>query len=888
MNSFEKMKSRLRTIFSRRRLDREMEEEMRGHVEMRRRANMASGMDAKEANRAAAVEFGHAESVKETCRDERRMGWLEDFAQDVRFALRTFGKNPGFTVVAVFTLALGIGANTAIFSVVNALLFRPLPFREPDRLVWIQNGDPMDTGLSSQTTRAFNFAEWREQKHSFESLGAYFAFFDYIGYTLTTDGEPSRLQCISISQDFLPTLGVQPRLGRTFTEEECRWNAPQTILLTDSFWKRRFNGRPDIVGQTVTLNNTPTRIAGVMPPSFDFSGIFVPGSKIDIIAPFPISKETDQWGNTLSVIGRLKPGVSVAQAQAEFDLMLQHQQKDHPERGVFHARMTSLPQKINGQLRRAFLILFGAVGCVLLIACANVSNLLLARAMSRRKEIAVRLAIGATRARLIRQMLTESFLLAGSGAALGLPLALAFSNGIAHSHAFNIAMLQTVNVDRAALGFTLGLAILSALLFGSIPALHVSTERVQEKLKESTPGAGQGRERTWARELLVTVEVALACVLMVGAGLLLRSFMHVIEIDPGFRPDKAVAWSLQPSRSFSATAEATAFYQQLARNIEALPGVESVGLSDTLPLGRNRSWGTTARGEAAADGSNKPQAGSTESFPRVVDTGYIRTMKIPLKAGRDFESLDEALGAAKVAIINETMARRLWPGKDAVGKLFDTGFAPDFRVIGVVGDVHHSALEESPSPEMYLLGSDIGWNSEELVVRTKQPITAIAPAIRAELRRMDAGMPIDHYKSLGDIVDHAISPRRLIVILLGLFSGLSLLLASVGVYGVISYAISQRTSELGIRLALGASPGGILRLVLIDGMKPVMFGLVLGLIGALVATRLAQSMLYGVSATDPVTFAINALLFVGVGFLACWVPARRASKLDPIIALRYE
>jgi len=888
MNQFQKIRSCFRALFGQRKLDLEMDEEMRAHIEMRKQANIDAGMESDEARRAALREFGTAESLKETCRDERRVAWLEDFAQDVRFGLRMFFKNPGFTFIAVVTLALGIGANTAIFSVVNALLFRPLPFRDPERLVWIQNGGPMDTGLSDQTTRVANFREWREQNHSFESLGAYFAFFDYSGYTLSSDGEPLRLQAAAISQNLLDVLGVKLQLGNGFTEEECRWQGPPAVLLTDAFWKRRFNGRPEIVGQTITLNNAATRVAGVLPPPFDFSSIFAPGSHVDIVGPFPIADETDHWGNTLSIIGRLKPGVKVETAQAEFDLILKRQHQDHADRGAFFAQLTPLSKKINGQFRRAFLILFGAVGCVLLIACANVSNLLLARAMARRKEIAVRLAVGATRSRLIRQMLAESCLLAGTGAALGLPLAAAFSNAMASSRAFNIALLQTVSLDRTALIFTLALAVLSALLFGAIPALHVSSEHLQDKLKDSSLGAGQGRDRTWARELLVAVEVALACVLMVGAGLLLRSFMRVIEIDPGFRPDQAIAWNLQPSRNFTTNTQATAYYQELVHDVEALPGVESAGLSDTLPLGRNRSWGVNAKGEATLDGKQIAQPGTANAFPRVVDTGYIHTMGIPLKAGRDFDRLDEVGGKKAVAVINETMARQLWPGKDAVGRVFGTGWTPDYEVIGVVGDVHHSALEETPSPEMYILGAQLSWSSEELVVRTKASPSVIAPTVRATLRRIDAGMPLENYQSLGEIVDHAVSPRRLIVILLGLFSGLSLLLASVGIYGVISYAISQRTSELGIRLALGATPGGILRLVLGDGMKPVALGLLLGLAGSLVVTRLAQSMLFGVSATDPWTFIANALLFVGVGLLACWIPARRAAKLEPMTALRAE
>ncbi len=806
---------------------------------------------------------------------------MEDFFADLKYGARMLRKNPGFAAVAVLTLALGIGANTAIFSMVNALLFRPLPFRDPQRLVWIANQIPGGAGLSGETTQVHNYSDWCAQNQSFESLGAYFAFFDYISHTLTSDGEPVRLQGAAISQNLLATLGVTPRLGRGFTDEECRWNGRKAVLLTDAFWKRRFQGRADIVGRAITLNNAPTYIVGILPPSFDFSSIFAPGSPVDIVEPFPICDETDHWGNTLTVIGRLKPGVTMQHAQAEFDLINQRLHRDHPERGKeFDARMTLLPQKINGQFRRPFLVLLGAVGCVLLIACANVSNLLLARAMVRRKELAVRVALGASRTRLIRQMLTESLILSCCGAALGSPLAVASTAAIARSHAFNIALLHTVGVDGSALGFTLAIAFSSALLFGTLPALHLSGGVVHEGLKESSRGASRGRGRTWIREALIVTEVALAFILMVGAGLMLRSFVRLIEVNPGFRPEQVVAWSLQPTRTFANQVEQTVFYEELVRGVEALPGVESAGMSDTLPLGRNRSWSVVAKGEIGKPGD--------DAFPRIVDSGYIRTMGIALRSGRDFNSHDTVEGAASVAIINETMARKLWPGKDAVGQIFNSGGSGDHQVIGVVGDVRHAALEEKSGQEMYLLGARVGWGSEELVVRTKTSLTSVVPAVRAALRKMDPGMPLDGFRSLGEIVDQAVSPKRLIVMLLGLFSLLAMTLSSVGIYGVISYAVSQRTPELGIRLALGATTRGILWLVIKEGMKPVALGLLIGLAAAALLTKVARSLLFEISATDPLTFTANALLFISVGLLACWLPARRAAKVDPMEALRCE
>jgi putative ABC transport system permease protein len=439
--------------------------------------------------------------------------------------------------------------------------------------------------------------------------------------------------------------------------------------------------------------------------------------------------------------------------------------------------------------------------------------------------------------------------------------------------------LETVGVDGTALVFTVAMAFCSALVFGIIPALHFSGGSAAESLKEASRGTSHGRGRTWVREMLVVTEVALACVLMVGAGLLLRSFVRLIEVNPGFRPEQVVAWSIQPSRSFGTNGEENAYFAEMVRKVEAVPGVESAGLSDSLPLGRNRSWGVVAKGEKYVPGD--------DAFPRIVDPGYIRTMQIPLRAGRDFDPHDAMERKVKYVVINETLAKRLWPGTAAVGRIMNTG-GSDFEVIGVVGDVRHAALEEKAGEEMYLLGAQYAWSSEDLVVRTRGSLASVVPAVRATLREMDKGMPLDGFRSLGEIVDRAVSPRRLIVTLLGGFSLLALLLASLGIYGVTSYGVNQRTPELGIRLALGATTGGIMWLVMKGGMRPVVIGLVIGLAGATLLTQVARSLLFGVSATDPLTFAANALLFLGVGLLACWLPARRAMRVDPVVALRSE
>jgi predicted permease len=803
---------------------------------------------------------------------------MQTLFQDLRYGARMLVRKPGFTLIAVLTLALGIGANTAIFSVVNALLFRPLPFREPGRLVWIANTGT--TGLSGATTRVANFSDWRSANKSFEDIAAYFAFFDYGSYNLIGAGEPERVIGVGVSQNFLDLLGVAPLQGRGFTEEECRWNGSPAAILSYGFWQRRFAGDHGIIGRSITLNDKPTTVVGVMPPTFDFASVFSPGSRVDMLTPFPIAQETDRWGNTLAVIGRLKPGVSVEQAQAEFDLLNEQMRQAHPERWRWGAKLTALQEQISGRFRRAFLVLFGAVGCVLLIACTNLSNLLLARAASRRKEIAVRIALGANKARLVRQMLTESILLACCGAAVGLPLAFVGTRLLAGSRAFSIPLLQTVTIDGTALGFTVVIALVTGLLFGIVPALQMSGLDIHEDLKDASRGSSEGKRRAWVRSALVVAEVALACVLLVGAGLLVRSFLRLLEVDLGFRPEQAATWRIETGDKYSTPAQRNAFYERLVRTVESAPGVESAGLTDALPLGRNRSWGVRAKGETYASGQN-PIA-----FPRLIDAGYIKTMRIPLRAGREFTAHDTA-DSEKVMIVNETMARRLWPGKDAVGQIALLGNT-EWHVVGVVGNVRHSALDQEAGLEMYLPLTQNGNNSVELVVRTKLTTEALAPGVRAALRQVDPNLPNAEYKTLGQLVDQAASPKRFVTILLGGFSLLALILAALGIYGVISYSASQRTHEIGIRLALGARGRDVLKMVIGQGMVPVVIGMAVGLISAVALTRLMSSLLFGVSATDPLTFAGVAIALMSVALVACYVPARRATKVDPMNALRYE
>jgi putative ABC transport system permease protein len=802
----------------------------------------------------------------------------ENFFQDLRYGLRTMRRDAGFCAVAVLILGLGIGANTAIFSVVNTVLFRPLPFRDPARLVWIAN---TGTGgsLSSVTSRVSTYRDWRAANQSFEDLTAYFAFSDYGSVTLMEAGEPERLQDFGVAQNFFDVLGVHPALGRGFDSEEAKWNGRKAVILTHGLWERRFGSDPRIIGRAITLNDQATTVVGVMPMSFDFASVFAPGSKVDMLTPFAISDETDRWGNTLTVIGRLKPGATVRKAQAEFDLIVQQLRRAHPERGGFGARLTSLQEQISGRFRRALMVLLCAVGAVLLIVCANLSNLLLARAASRRKEIAVRTALGASRARLIRQMMTESMVLAGAGAALGLALAYTATRALAGLHAMSIPLLQTVKVDGAALGYTALVAVATGLLFGIAPALQVSGLAVHDGLKESSRGSSEGRRGAWLRGALVVSEIALACVLLVGAGLLIRSFVRVLDVDLGFQPSRIAIWTIETGQKYRTGAQQAALYRELVQRVAAVPGVESAGVTDCLPLGRNRTWWVRAKGETYLPGQEPL------GFPRIVDAGYIPTMKIPLRAGRNFTDHDTAQ-SEKVVVINQNLARRLWPGRDALGQIVLIN--GETRVVGVVGNVRHSSLEQEGGLEFYLPVTQAQSGSVELVVRTKLQPEALAPSVRAALRAVEPGLPTAEFRTLTDVVDRAVSPRRFVVLLLGGFAALALLLASLGIYGVVSYSVNQRAKEIGIRMALGASAGHVQLRVLRETVALALIGAMVGLAGSVGAARLLESLLFGVTPGDALTFLGMIAVLTSVAALAGYLPARRASRVDPMSALRSE
>ena len=811
---------------------------------------------------------------------------MQTLWQDLRYGARMLWKNPGFTIVAVITLALGIGANTAIFSVVNALLFRPLPFRDPERLVWIANTGTTG-GLSSVTIRVANFNDWRAQNKSFEDLAAYFAFFDYGSYNLIGVGEPERLIGVGVSQNFFALLGVPPLLGRGFNEEECRWNGSPAVILGHAYWVRRFAADPAVIGRSLTLNDKSTTVVGVMPPTFDFASAFSPGSRVDILTPFPLTQETDRWGNTLAVIGRLKPGVTIAQAQSEFDLLNRQLKQAHPERWGLGAKMSGLQEQISGRFRRAFLVLFGAVGCVLLLGCANIANMQLSRAAGRASEIAVRLALGAGRARIIRQLLTESLLLSVVGGALGLLLALGGLELLRALGPDSIPRLKEATIDSWAIGFTAVLSALTSLLFGLAPAWQISKPDLQEALKESGRTAAVARPRRLHNALIIG-QVSLALTLLTGAGLLIKSFWKLQSVSPGFDSDHiltaaaALSYSDYPNGD---TQRRAAYFRQALERVRSLPGVESVGAISHLMFG-GRTWQFPFEIKG-----REPLLSRQETLAdfRVVTPAFFETLRIPLKKGRVFIERDSPQ-TPSVCLINETFARAYFPGRDPLGERLEVdGLLPASEIIGVVGDIRHRGLDAGPAPTIYITYLQHAFQPiMYLMIRTTGDPDNLASDVRRELQPIDPGQVIFHVQPLRNFLTESTAQRRFNALLLGLFAALALLLAVAGIYGVMAYTVTLRIHELGVRIALGAQSSDVLKLIIRQGMAPALTGVGIGLIAAAGLTRLMTNLLFEVSAGDPATYTPIALFLTFVDLLACWIPARRATKVDPLVALKCE
>ena len=858
-----------------RKRDADLERELQSDLELEKEEQRERGLSSKEAHYAALRAFGNPTLIREQTRATWSWSWLESLASDLKYGIRGMCRNPGSTVFAILIVGLGIGGASTVFSVVNALLLRPLPFRDPQQLVWISNGD-------NYSTQAEHFADLREQNQSFSDLAGWFAFYNSGDQELTGSGEPERITSVPVTGNLFSMLGVEPAIGRSFTKEESegKYSAPPAMVLSNSFWRRRFASDPNVVGQKLTLNNQPVTIIGVLPASFDFSSVFAPGASIDVFVPWPVADKNKPQGNTMAVIGRLKPGVTVQNARSAITVLAQQLTSQHSDRNPIKPKLVPLEQHVSGEVRPALLVLICAVGVVMLIVCANISHLQMARMGTRQKEMAIRAALGAGRFRLLRQVLTESIALSCCGAALGLLLAVAGTRGLAHFSAFNLPLLESVRVDGATLAFTLLAAVASGVLFGLAPALQVPAYKLREGLQDAGRESSAGGHHTWFRDGLVVSQFALACVLLVGAALLIQSFLRVLAVDLGFQPERAAALRIDPSFKIKSFEQQNVFIDDVLNRVRSIPGVTAAGVSDLLPLDGDRSWQVSAQGQVY-DQNNHPEA-----FVRVVTDGYFQALGVTLKSGREFTQSDRKSGEP-VVMVNETMARTLWPGQDAVGKIVTQDGGR--RVIGVVADVHHGGPERVGGNEMYIPMRQTGdYAAMRLAVRTTLPPDGLAASIRAALRPIDPNLPVAEFQTLQGLVDKAVSPRRFLVMLLSGFAGFALLLASLGIYALISYSVHQRTKEIGIRMALGANPGLVQRGVLATTLRLALAGVALGTLGSFALSKWIQSLLFGTTPTNPAVFSGVGLLLCAVALLAAYVPARRASRIEPLQALRTE
>jgi len=862
------------------RWEQECRDEFDSHIDLAIEDNLAAGMTADEARRQAMIKFGGREAAREIHREARSLPFLEMLSQDLRYAARAMRRDTGFTVFAVLIVGLGIGTCATVFSVLNAVLVRPLPFHEPDKLVWIQNTGT-DGGLSSQTVQVNPFMDLKTHNSSYTDVAAYFAFYGVGDSLLKTNGATERMNVVPVSQNFFSLLGVTPEIGRYFSADECKFNGPRAVLLSHGLWERRFASDRKIVGRTIVLDDAPVAVAGVLPASFDFGSVFAPGTHMDMYIPFPLTDETNRQGNTLSIVARLNPGVTTESAAAESSMIGRRYTKHHPTTNGFLPRVMTLRQHVSGNFKPALTVLAIAVGVVMLIVCANLSNLLLARSITRQKELAIRTALGAGRERLIRQILTESILLSACGAALGVALAWAGTKALAQLTTFNIPLLQAVHLDITALFFTLLLAVITGLVFGMVPAFQVPRASVATALKDQNRGSTDSKQHGWIRNALVISEIAFACMLMVGTGLLIRSFLRVMDVNLGFQPARAASIRIDPSAKFDTQPKVNAYFNEALFRVRNLPGVEAAGLTDCLPLGRNRTWGAGVQGRSYKNADDYPVA-----FVRVVSDGYLKAMGMRMHEGRDLSPSDD-LQAPAVILVNRSYARSQFPNESPLGKIIRAD--KERKIVGVVEDVRHLALEQGAGNEMYLPIRQSGdYSSVNLVVRSKADDTQLAGSVRAALLPLDPGLPSEHFTTLRQAVDNAVSPRRFIVLLLSGFAVFALILASLGIYAVISYSVGQRTAEIGIRMALGASPQEVRTTILKQTLTLAAIGLLLGALASVTMTQALRGMLFGVTPTDPVTFAAMLTVLVGVAMTAGYMPARRASRIDPMVALRAE
>jgi putative ABC transport system permease protein len=884
--------ARLKGMLRRQRLDRDLDDEMRSHLEMRAADNIAAGMSPEEARYEAQKRFGNTTLLKEDARNADIISWLDESARDFRYALRMLQRSPGFTAVAVLTLALGIGANTAIFSVVNSVLIRPLPYSDPGSLVMVWENNSLHPDPHN-TVSPPNFLDWQSRNTVFSGMAYLFDERD----NLTGNGAPEEVVVQDVSVNFFSVLGVNPILGPGFTPENGQRGHNNVVILSYGLWKERFAGDPAIIGKSVVLNGRPQTVVGVAPQNFQWfikDGSFT-GSKPQMWSPFVFPQSFYQRkdiGRFMTVVARLKPGATPSQAQTQMTaIALQLEQESPDFDGHWGVNIVPLRDQLSGDLRLALLVLFGAVAFVLLIACANVSSLLLARAASREREMAIRTAIGASRWRIARQLLMESLLLALIGGGIGVALAVWGTNALLAASPRNLLDLRFISLDLRVLTFAIAATLLAGLLFGFLPSYISAHSRISETLKEGGRGSSSAGRRAFARNAFVVAQLGLALVLLIGSGLLMRSFVRLIGVNPGFDTGHLLTFKVTlPNAKYGTDPVRLVFFQQLLARLNVVPGVRSASMESFPPLtGLGSATGIHILSQPQQSLMDLPVANV-----RVVGSDYLSTMNIPLRTGRFF-SAKELTEERHVTIVNQVFVDKYLHGVDPLGQkaviymksLEESGNNPS-EIIGVVGDVHQMGLDTSPEPTVYWPHPELVMSGMTVLVRTANDPLALVSTVREELQKLDPELPMAGVATMDQLLADSLSRSRFTMLLLGIFSAVALILASVGIYGLIAYSVTQRTQELGIRIALGAQRRDVLRLVLAQGTRLTLLGVALGVLAALALSRLLASMLFGISVTDPLTFAGVAGLLAAVALLACFIPARRATRVDPIVALRYE
>jgi len=863
------------------RVEQELSDELRFHFEKLTEENVAKGMTPEEARYAALRGLGGVEQIKEECRDMRQVNNIEDFFRDIRYGLRMLAKSPGFTAAAVLTLALGIGANIAIFSIVNAVLVRPLPYRDAGRLVMLWSTEPKK-GWRGQAS-PLDFVTWRQESRSFESLAA----IRPSSVNLTGRGEPVELSGGRISAGFFETLGIAPQLGRTFAPAEYRPGGERVALIAHGLWQERFGSDPGIIGRSIRLNDEIFTVVGVMPDALQF-----PIDGLKVWLPLELNEAQPDDRHFLFVVARLKDGKGVAEAQTDVATIAGRLEKQFPGSHAGHgAAAVPLRESFTGAVRPALALLSGAVGMLLLIVCGNVTSLLLARASARGRELAVRLALGASRWRLTRTMLTESVLLALAGGVLGVALAYGGIRLLLASLPTDLVLpsyLKMVALDSRVLAFMLLLSVITGLISGLLPALRSSSHDPYAALKEGAGTTTAGLRQFRLRGALIVAELALTSILLVAAGLLMQNAVRLQRTDPGLRPDHVLVMDVAlPSARYREPQQRAAFYRDTLDRIRSLPGVRYAGAVNDLPFRDWTGFDFTIEGHPTPAPSEVPEA-----LERIASPDYFQAMGIPVLKGRAFSDV-EGPSTMPVVMVNAALVRRYFPGEDPVGRRLRPGRpdepgAPWYAIVGVVGDVRHLGMEAAPSPEVYKLQAQAPRPAMTLVVRTESDPWTMATAVKHQVWAVDPYQPISGVASMTQVLSDSLWPSRILTYIQVIFAAIALLVASVGLYAVVSQSVTLRRHEFGVRLAVGAEPAQILRLVLSHGLKLILLGMGLGLMGAIALARSLTPLLPVVSPTDPWTFAAVSLLLAVVALTACWLPARRAAKVDPMVALRYE